>query len=222
LTRANPAVTCGQMAETSVAALDPRLQKQMESARVAYGRGNFDVTLHLCRAVLKERPACLSARRLHRTAALRLHQGSGAPFVVSFGAPPDSPPDLIPGVDPESQPLAAVGNAEKMIESDPHDTGALRLLGQAAAALGWKETAVFAYESIRDEAPRDAGNLVALGQAQLDAGRAQEAMATAGSALRLEPRHAAAQDLLRQATAAQNFRTGRWDEIAGLGGRVGA
>jgi tetratricopeptide (TPR) repeat protein len=198
------------MAETSVAALDPRLQKQVESARIAYGRGNFDYTIALCRSVLKEKPSCLSVRKLHRTAALRLQHGSGAPFVVAFGSLANGPLILRPDVRPDKEPLAAVENSEKMIENDAHSMAALRLLGHAAATLGWKETAVFAYESMREEAPRDCGNLVALGEAQLAAGRADEAVATAEQALKIDPVCDRAFDLLRDASVAQTVEAGRW------------
>jgi tetratricopeptide (TPR) repeat protein len=200
------------MAEMSVAALDQRLQKQVETARVAYGRGNFDYTVTLCRSVLKETPNCLSVRKLHRTASLRLHHGSGSPFAATVGILSNAPFVLKPDVRPEKEPLAAVENSEEMLENDPNSVAALRLLGAAAGALGWKETAVFAYESIRESLPHDAGNLVALGEAHLAAGRAAEAVEAAEHALRIDSVNDRAYELLQEASVAHPLKAGRWEE----------
>ena len=192
------------MAETSVAALEPRLQRQVESARVAYGRGNFDYTLVLCRTILRERPGCFPVRKLHRDAALRLHHGSGSPFALELGRAVEEPAAMSPPTLPPAEPIRAVESSEAMIEGNPHDTGALRLLASAAMALGWRETTVFALESIREETPKDTANLVALGAAQLAAGRPDDAVASAEQALRLEPVSAPARQLLRGAALVRN------------------
>jgi tetratricopeptide (TPR) repeat protein len=204
------------MAETSVAALDPRLQKQVESARVAYGRGNFDYTATLCRSILKETPNCVSVRRLHRTALLRLHHGSGSPFAATVGVMSNAPFVLKPGVEPDREPLVAVENSEEMLESDPNSVDALRLLGVAAAALGWRETAIFAYESIGEKFPRDVGNLVELGEAQLAAGHAAKAIEAAERALHVDSSNDRAYALLKSAAGAQAVKVGRGEENGGL------
>jgi tetratricopeptide (TPR) repeat protein len=200
------------MAETSVAALDPRLQKQVECARVAYGRGNFDYTVTLCRSILRETPNCVAVRKLHRTAMLRLQHGSGSPFAATVGVASNSPFTFKPDVTPEKEPLAALENSEEMIESDPNSVTALRLLGAAAGALGWRETAVFAYESIRERKPRDTENLVALGEAQLAAGRPDEALAAAEAALRIDASNDKAFALLRAATRTRRSQVARREE----------
>jgi tetratricopeptide (TPR) repeat protein len=210
------------MAETSVAALDPRLQKQVESARVAYGRGNFDYTVTLCRSILKETPNCLSVRKLHRTAAQRLRHGSGSPFAATVGVMSNSPFVFRPDALPEKEPLAAVENSEEMIETDPDDVAALRLLGAAASALGWRETAVFAYESICERLPRDTENLVALGDAQLAAGRPADAVATAERALRIDAVNDNAFALFKKASMALTIKNGRGDEAGDFRSRLRA
>ncbi|HEY4300902.1 MAG TPA: hypothetical protein VGM73_08520 [Candidatus Didemnitutus sp.] len=196
------------MAETSVAALEPRLQKQVESARIAYGRGNFDFTVSLCRTILREKPSCVSVRRLHRDAALRLHHGSGSPFALELGPRSSMPLILKPLREPAEEPLAALENAEEMIEDNPHSAAALRLLGRAAAALGWRETTIYAYEALHEESPRDLDALVRLSEAFLAAGRAGNAVASAQQALRLDATSDRALQVLQVASIAQPARSG--------------
>lgn len=197
------------MPEMSIASLDPRLQRQVETAQVAYGRGNFDYTVTLCRSILKESPNCLSVRRLHRSAALRLHHGSGSPFAAEVGVVSNSPFELKPDVRPEDEPLTALGNSEEMLETDPNSVAALRLLAAAAVKLGWKETAIFAFESIREKFPRDTENLVALGEAKLAAGHLGDAVAAAEQALRIDSENDRAFDLLKKAWQLKASRPGR-------------
>src|SRR5882672_5870515 len=60
------------MSEILIAALEPRLQKQVESARAAYDRGRPEQALELCIAVLEAQPSCLTVRKLERAAQLKI------------------------------------------------------------------------------------------------------------------------------------------------------
>jgi tetratricopeptide (TPR) repeat protein len=207
------------MPDVAVASLEPRLQKLVESARVAFERGNLDDTVELCTEILGEVPGCFAVRKLRRATYLRRHQGksrlarvlgtvSTAPFL--FGA----------GAAARKEPARAVEAAEKILATDPNHIGALRLLGQATMALGWPETAVFAYEAIREQAPADASNLVALGEAVLAAGRAAEAVKVAEAVLRVEPANGSALNLLRNASVAETMTHGRWEDAGSYRGKL--
>ena len=75
-----------------------------------------------------------------------------------------------------------------MLRRDPDNVSALVLLGQAALAMHWPETAVYAYETARGLEPDRPDIVLALGQALLAAGRTAEAVVTAKEALRLQSR----------------------------------
>lgn len=200
------------MPEQSVASLEPRLQKQVESARTAFERGNFAYTVELCGAVLTAAPGCLPVRKLQRTAQLK-GAGARSGFLAQALGRVSSAPFLLTGrAALAKEPLKAVASAERMLAADPRDAAGLRLLGEAALALMWPETAVFAFEVLRELAPDDVATLVALGRAQLAAGRAAQAVQCAEAALRLEPIHGAAQALLKDASVAESLRQGRWEE----------
>jgi tetratricopeptide (TPR) repeat protein len=200
------------MHESSVATLELRLQKQVENARVAFGRANYDYTIELCSSVLREAPGCLPVRKLHRAALVRR---ANAPENSAGALPARSSrsPFLLTGVAPsEQESLKLLGRAEEMLEDDPHDATALQWIAQAATALGWKETVVFAYEAIRERAPGDEANLILLGQAMINAGRPAEALKVAEQAVRLEPTSAPALQLLKNASAANAVLEGNWEK----------
>lgn len=190
-----------------MASLDPRLQKQVESARVAYGRGNFDFTVSLCRSILKENPSCVSVRKLHREAALRLHHGSGSPFALELGPRLDFPVPSKPATSQGLAPLDALDTSEEMIEENPHNPEALRILSRAAAALSWRETTIYACESLREESPRDLENLVLLGEALIAAGRFDQAGEAARQALRVDATSDRALAVLNAASLSQPARS---------------
>ncbi len=200
------------MTEQSVATLDPRLQKTVESARVAFERGNYDYAIELARDVLGSAPGCLPVRKLLRTAQLK-RGGSGDGFFAKALGRVSTAPFLVSGnAALGKDPIKALVNAQKMLDAEPNSVAGLRLLGDAANALGWHETAVFAFEALRENAPDDLANLVALGRAHLGAGRADAAVRCAEAVLARESLNGAAQALLKDASVAQTLKAGRWDE----------
>lgn len=199
------------MPEQSVASLEPRLQKLVESARVAFERGNYDYAIELAREVLATAPGCLPVRKLHRAAQLK--RGGGSGFWEKALGRVSTAPFLVTGkATLAKDPAKAFASAQKMLESDPHSAAGLRLLGGAASALGWHETAVFAFEALRENAPDDLASLVALGRAHLEAGRADVAVRCAEAVLVREPINGAAQGLQKDASVAQTMKAGRWED----------
>lgn len=200
------------MTEQSVASLEPRLQKLVESARVAFERGNFDHTIELARDVLTAAPGCLPVRKLHRTAQLKCGVGGGGFFAKAVGSVTAAPFLIGGNAALTKDPARALANAQKMLEADPNSTAGLRLLGGAASVLGWHETAVFALEALREIAPDDWANWVALGRAHLAAGRADAAVRCAETVLARESINGPAQSLLKEASVAQTMKAGRWEQ----------
>lgn len=206
------------MNELPVAALESHLQKQAESAREAFERGNFDYAIDLCHNVLTEAPGCWPIRKLQRAAQLK--RGTNGALARMFGSVSAAPFLFSGSMALGRDPARAMESAQKLVEADPHSAAGLRMLGAAARALGWPETAVFAYEAVRETEPENGPNLVALGAAHLAAGRPDHAVRCAELALRQDPTHAGAQSLLRDASVAQTMHRGRWEETGDFRGKV--
>jgi tetratricopeptide (TPR) repeat protein len=199
------------MTEIMIAALEPRLQKQVESARAAFDRGRPEQTLELCIAVLEAQPSCLTVRKLERAAQLKIaatRKSAVSKLVTAVSAAPF----LLGGsMQLKDDPRSALATAERLLRRDPQSIAALCLLGQAATALGWPETAVFAHEAASDLEPDRPDVWISLGSAYLAAGRPADAIGAANQALELQSANAEAQTLLRNASVAETLLKGKWE-----------
>ena len=97
-----------------------------------------------------------------------------------------------------------------LLRRDPSNVAALGLMGQAALALGWPETAVFAFEAASDLVPDRPDLWVNLSGAYLASGRAKDAAHAADEALRLHPSNADALTLQRSAGVAVTIIQEKW------------
>jgi len=194
-------------------------RRRFQNACRAFEGGEFDYVLSACTVLLAVHPECLPVRRLQRAALLKkfskhrvwLGKLSGAftRLSLSFG-----------GTRAKGSVSEQLAHAENRLAKNPYDTAALRLLGEAATSaetraaseFGWAETAVFAYEAIRELEPTNRTNLLALGEALLAAERAVDALKIADTLLAVNPVDGEAQTLMRKASIAQTLDKGNWEE----------
>lgn len=209
------------MGETDIVSLDPSLQKQVESARAALNRGKAGQALELCVAVLDAEPGCLAVRKLERAARLKF--AASRRSVVSKLMTAVSAAPLLLGASRQlkEEPRAALVTAERLLRGNPQNVAALSLLGQAAAALGWKATAVFAHEAACDLEPERPDLWLSLGHAYLAAGRSKDSVHAAEEAVRLNPNASEGHVLLREATVSLTITQGNWDKGGGFRSKLG-
>lgn len=195
------------MPEVSVTSLDPRHQKLIENARVALDRGNLDYTLEVTAQVLKAAPGCLPVRKLQRVAQLKQAKGKGGFMAKAMGGF-SSAPFMFGG---KKEPAKQLESAEALLEKDPTNVAALKMLAEAASGLGLLETAAFALDAVRELEPGNRNNLLALAEAWLAAGKPTDALKIADEILKVKPMDADAQNLMRKAAIAQTTNKGNWD-----------
>jgi tetratricopeptide (TPR) repeat protein len=208
------------MPEVTVTSLEPRLQKQVESARAAVERGRYDHAIETAAGVLGEQPACLAVRKLLHAAQLKQTAGKSGLFGRLLTSVSNAPFVFGGNLQLKEQPLKAVASADKLLRRDASNVAALTLLGQAATVFGWHETAVFAYEAARENEPDRPELVLSLGQALLAVGRAPAAVAAAQESLRLQPNSADAQTLLRNASIAVTMAKGKWEQSGDYRGKL--
>jgi tetratricopeptide (TPR) repeat protein len=198
-----------------VTALEPHLQKQVESAHTAFDRGRFERAMALCAEILAAQPDCLPVRKLERAAQLKF-AASRRSLVAKLIAAASAAPFLLGGnLKLKDDPQGAMANAEKLLRRDPQNVAALNLLGQAATELGWNETAIFAHEAASELEPGRPDLLVSLGNAYLTGGRAAEAVTAANHVLQLHPENPDARKLLQHASVAVTLNAGKWEQSGG-------
>ena len=200
------------MAEIKIISLERHLQKQVESARGALDRGQPEQAIELCAKILEVHPDCLQVRKMERAAQLKfaaIRRSLVSKLVTSVS----SAPFLLSGsLKLKNDPRSALATAERLLRGNPYNVAALHLLGEAATALGWTDTAVFAHENASDLEPDRPDLLISLGNACLAAGRAADAVSVAKQVVGLQPENAEAQTLLQNALVAIRVKAGKWEK----------
>lgn len=197
------------MPEVAVASLDPRHQKLIENARIALERGNLDYVLEVTAQVLKTAPGCLPVRRLQRVAQLRSQRGKSGGFMGRALSGLSAAPFMLGGA--KKDPAKMLEGAEGLLAKDPTSVPALKMLADAAGALGFTETVAFALDAIRELEPDNRANLLALGEAWMAAGKPNEALKIADEILARRPTDADGQNLMRKASVAQTVTKHSWE-----------
>lgn len=166
---------------------------------------NFGYAVTLLQAVLKEAPEFLDARKLMRKAQIALNKGKknffGGLSTISIKGPQVLKKD----------PAAALDLAEKTLEGDPFNQAANHLLKDAAMALGYFETAVFALQTLADGDPKDIKVLLELGDLFFAHGDADKALVVFNKVLEINPNDQVANKRAKDAAAANTMKAGGWD-----------
>lgn len=200
------------MSEILISDLDPRLQKQVENARFAIDRGNLEYAIEICSSVLAREPACLPVRKLLRAAQMKLFRSKNKMMAKLTGGLPSALALMGASAKMKKDPAKAMEAIEKALTKDPTNSAAHKALAQAAEKLKLFDTAVFAWETIRDQSPENVKVLLALGNAYIAAERGEDAVGVGEKILQLSPGNGEAQDLLKTGSVSQSLTKGKWEE----------
>lgn len=202
------------MEEVALNDLDPRLQKQIENARKAVDK-NPSYAVDILANIVARNPQCLDVRKILRHAQ---HRASGVSGGKSKGLTKfltkvtNIPFAMGSEAKVKKDPAKAMETAEQMLNSNPANTAAHKMLGFAAEALGLHQTAVFAFEEARKTDPKDVQNIKALMLAYIETGQSEEAIRLGDAAYREHPADDEIQGLIKKASVEQSINKGRWEE----------
>ncbi len=199
------------MPETALTSLKPQVQKQVDIARLALERENYEYAIKICLDVLQRHPECLAVRKLLRAAQKKCFGKKNRFMAKTFGGISSAPFMITASTQVKKNPAKAMNAAEKMLSKDPSNSTALKLLADAAKACDLPATRVFALEGIREIQPDNIKNLLEIGDAYIAAERAEAALNAAERVLELKPGHEDAQALIKAASVAQSMQKGKWD-----------
>ena len=199
------------MSEQELSSIDPRLQKQVANAKRAVEKGNPGYAVSICTDMLKRFPGLFEVRKILRTAQKRASGSSGGmkKFLTKFTSAPFA---LGSAGRIKKDPLKVIESAESMLNDDPNNVAAHRILGQASEELKYPNTALFAYECIREVEPDNIDNLKAVAEQLIEVGRNKESISLCDLILSKSPADGDAQNLIRRASVAQSMEKGKWDE----------
>lgn len=167
---------------------------------------NNAYAVSLIQAVLKEAPEFLDGRRQLRRAEVAIAKGKKGGFLS--GMPSIS---LKSSASIKKDPKAAMEQAEKTLESDPHNAPANHILKEAALAYNMPETAAFALETIADGNPKDTKVLHELGEFYYVTEQYDNAVEIFRRIIDINPADLEAIKREKDAAARATMKTGGWD-----------
>ena len=166
------------MPEKSISEIPRGLREQYDKGVAAFNQSNLDYALTLLNGVLKAEPAFYACREALRKAQLKkAGQPSGGMFKKMLGTASASPMVAKAKMEMGKNPLDALATAEQILNGDPRNASAHKIVAEAAAAAGFPRTAVLSLDTLWSGAPGNKEIGMALAAAYVSAGMAQKAEA---------------------------------------------
>jgi tetratricopeptide (TPR) repeat protein len=202
------------MAEKSLMELPRELRLLYTKGNDAMARENFDYAIDLFNQVLQKEPGQHECRRALRTAQLR-KAGSGSGIFKKMWSNASSAPLLGKGqMALRKDPVEAMRIAEQILNNDPHNSAAHRLLVEAASALEMPNTAVLSLEILAGGAPKDREVAIKFAQALAAIGETTRAEKLLADLYRAFPADNELAQALKNISARETMDKGGYDALA--------
>src|SRR6266498_2875843 len=157
------------MPEKSLTAIPRPLREQYEKGLAAMQRQNFDYAIAILGQVLQREPGFYAGREALRAAQVK-RAGNKSGFLKRMFGTASSSPLLAKGqIAMRSNPIETIQIAEQILNSDPNNTAAHKMLADAALAADLPRTAALSLE-IAFKCSPDREVALKLGQALARAG----------------------------------------------------
>lgn len=164
------------MAEKELQEIARPLRDQYDRGLAAYHKDNFDYAITLLAEALRKEPAFFDARQTLRAAQFkRAGARRGGFFKRMLGHGQAAPLLARAQLALRTNPADALPLAEQILEDDPANAAAHKLLAEAAGQLGLHRTAVLSLEIVFKNAPGDRDAALRLARALIAAGQGPRA-----------------------------------------------
>jgi tetratricopeptide (TPR) repeat protein len=205
------------MAEKSLNDLPRDLRVLFTKGNDAMQRENFDYAIDLYNQVLAKEPAVYECRKALRNAQMR-KAGNGGGFLKKMWGDAKSQPLVVKGqVALRSSPAEALQIAEHILNNEPNNSGAHRLVVEAAEALDLPRTAVMSLDILVRNSPKDKDVAVKFANKLVDTGEATRAEKILVDLCRLYPADGELNSALKDLSARKTLSQGGYEK-AGEGG----
>lgn len=199
------------MAEKTLNAMPAELRRRYTKGTEALTRENYDYAIDLFNQVLDTDPSFYECRKALRLAQHRKAGGGGGFFKKMLNTASASPQLTKAHVTLRSNPREALSIAEQVLNSDPNNNGAHKIVVEAAAALELPHTALYSLEVLVKNSPRDRDIVVQYGKALADIGETGRAEKVLVEFVRANPTDAEAANALKNISARRSMKEGGYD-----------
>lgn len=204
------------MPEKAVHEISRAWREQYEKGRAAFERNNLDYAISILTKVLEQEPGFYECREALRASQFKkAGAGKSGFFKKIFGS---ANPKLVQAqVAARNRPLEAINLAEELLNHNPNNIAAHKVLAEAALAADLPRTAVLSLEIAYKHSPRDRDVVMKLAQALTRSGQpgqAARAEAVLGELARACPGDTDVAQALKDAAASRTMSEGGYDGLA--------
>jgi tetratricopeptide (TPR) repeat protein len=202
------------MAEKTLNDLPRDLRMLLTKGNDAMRRDNFDYAIDLYNQILAKEPGLYECRKALRTAQAR-KAGGGSGFFKKMLNSAGSQPMLAKGhMALSSNPTEALKIAEQVLNGDPTNSGAHKLVVEAATALELSKTAVLSLEILAANSPKDRDVAVKFANALADSGQVGRAEKILSDLYRSFPSDQELGQALKNLSARKTMDEGGYEALA--------
>src|ERR1051326_6400250 len=202
------------MAEKSLNELPRELRMLHTKGSEALQRENFDYAMDLFCQVLAREPGLYDCRKALRQAQFRKN-GEGRGFFKKMLSSASSSPHVAKGqLALRKNPAEALEIAEQILNSDPTNSGAHKLVVEAAHALDFPRTAALSLEVLAKNSPKDRDIAISFANSLADAGDPARAEAILANLVRSSPHDNELAQALKNISARRTMQKGGYDALA--------
>jgi predicted Zn-dependent protease len=163
------------MAEKSISEVSRDSRTLFNKASEAAQRENLDYAITLFNQVLGNEPEFFDCRKALRAAQFQKAGDKGRGFFKKMWSGASVSPIVAKGqMALRNNPANAMVIAEQILNSDPNNSGAHRIIVEAANALELPRTAALSYETLVNNSPKDKDLAIAFARALAAAGDVSE------------------------------------------------
>jgi len=202
------------MAEKTLNDLPRDLRMLFTRGSDALQRDNFDYAIDLFNQILAREPAIYDCRKALRTAQMR-KAGGGSGFFKKMLSSASSQPLVAKGhLALSKDPGEALKIAEQILNGDPTNSGAHKLVVEAATALELPKTAVMSLEILAANSPKDRDVAIKWANALADAGQVGRAEKILADLARSFPADNELAQALKDLSARKTLDEGGYEALA--------
>ncbi len=186
--------------------LDPKTHKLYLKAQSAVELLNYDYAISLLHGILKDEPGFLKGREILRAAQGARARSSGKRTNRLLSGGMMKVKNKI-----KKDPLAALEEIERRLDTDPYNVEANTLVYESFLALGMPDLAAFGLETVREGHPDNTKNLHRLGDHYLAQGDPSQASKIYDLIVQQDATDGEARKKAKDASAQASMRKGGWE-----------
>lgn len=189
------------------------MRELYEKGKAAFQRKNFDYALAILTQVLQNEPGLFEAREMLRATQFSKHGSSSGLFKKILGTASSSPQIAKAQLALRSNPVEALNTCEQILNGDPNNLTAHKILAEAALALGFVKTAVLSLEIVFKQSPKDQDNAMRLAEALGEGGNITRAEQIYTELQRANPHDTTINQLLKNLAAKRTMHEGGYNAV---------